>query len=1028
MRSLITFRLQALLACAFGWAAAITPSFAQTYPPYPPSDIDIYGQSPSGANAVPNVLFVLDDSANWNANNGQAQCYYNENKVPTTTGPTTNGKKFSIEQCALYNVIDALDIGPNDTALYNIGIMVFNNTNVSTGARVIKALTPLTAAGKSDLKAMIKNLTNNQSPAPTSYGLSMHEAYLYYTQGTPYSGQRAGVLPYDPAAFSGGKYTLPTNSGCGGNNVIIIANGPPQGDWIANATVQNLLQAAGGDTTQITYPGSIVDPKDVANWTDEYARFMNNNLGITTYAVAVTGANSDKATYPAIFDGIAHYGGGKFYEAKDVNTLTLNLQDIFNRLAAVNSVFASASLPVSVNARGTYLNQVFMGMFRPDDKSGPRWRGNLKQYKFNYDQTTDTLYLAGADGQPAINSTTGFITPSAISYWTAQDATGSTGFWVNQPMGTPKSAFDYPDGEVVEKGGAAQQIRITYATSQTSRNVYTCIACLSAPNTLQTPTTPTAFNKTLITPSQLGLASTDTTQRDLLVDWVRGTDNQVDAQGLNVEKGPGSPTTIRPSVHGDVLHSRPAVVNFGGLNGAQNVVVFYGANDGMLHAVNGNQTGTGAGQELWAFVPEEHFTKLKRLRDNTPEVGVSTSTTTSALPRDYFVDGSISVYQRMASDGTTSKAILYVTMRRGGRVMYALDVTNPSAPKHLWKINGATNTTFKQLGQTWSEPRLARVKGRTNPILVMGGGYDATAEDATPAGSTTMGNAIYVLDAFTGELIKQFNTDRAVPADVALVDIDKDNYTDRAYAVDLGGNVYRVDFETPSSTAVADWGIYKFAALQGSTATNKFFFAPDVVVTPTFTAVQVGSGDREKPRLGTNQDYFFTVFDNRMDKGTTANFTPIQKSNLGQTGSASANMDAGCYISLDTGEKVVNAATTFRGVTYFGTNNPNKTSNTSGQMCVNLGQAKTYAAPLFCSAPTSQILNGGGLPPSPVAGFVTITYTQQNADGTTTTVTKDKEFVIGAPNTKKSGIENGPVKTTLSLPRKRRYWFQENTR
>ncbi len=48
------------------------------------------------------------------------------------------------------------------------------------------------------------------------------------------------------------------------------------------------------------------------------------------------------------------------------------LREIFNEIQAVNSVFASASLPVSVNARGTYLNQVYMGMFRPDGERASR--------------------------------------------------------------------------------------------------------------------------------------------------------------------------------------------------------------------------------------------------------------------------------------------------------------------------------------------------------------------------------------------------------------------------------------------------------------------------------------------------------------------------------------------------------------------------------------------------------------------------------------------------------------------------------
>ena len=100
-------------------------------------------------------------------------------------------------------------------------------------------------------------------------------------------------------------------------------------------------------------------------------------------------------------------------------------------------------------------------------------------------------------------------------------------------------------------------------------------------------------------------------------------------------------------MHGDVLHSRPAVVDYGGSIGT---VVFYGANDGMLHAVDGNRTGATPGQELWAFVPSEVFGRFKRLRDNLPEIKFPvTPPAATTLPRDYFVDGSVTVYQKLDS-------------------------------------------------------------------------------------------------------------------------------------------------------------------------------------------------------------------------------------------------------------------------------------------------------------------------------------------------------------------------------------------
>ncbi len=967
------------------------------------SDIDIYS-APVGGGTAPNVLFILDNSANWNAAISIPDCFYKDNGVTTTSGPV-QGKKYSIEFCALYNLIDSLPIGANDTVLFNIGFMFFNDTNVGTGARAIRAFTALNAAGKTALKALIKNMNPSASQvgSPTSYAPAMHEAFLYYTRAQPLYGKLAGTPTFDANAFSGSNYTLPVGSDCGKNYIILLANGPPQSDQISNDTMKDQLAALGGNTTPITY-GTEINTKDADNWTDEYARFMSSQ-NIITFTIAVTGAKSDSDTYPNIFKGIGKQGGGGFYETRNIDGLAMAFMEIFTQVQAVHSVFASSSLPVSVNARGTYLNQIFMGMFQPDVGAQPRWRGNLKQYKFGYDPITDSLFLSDANNNPAISGATGFISPSAVSFWTSPSA-----FWANQQLGTPLSSSDSPDGEVVEKGGVAQRIRTVHATSQTSRNVYTCIGCAAGTNLATTASAKFVNDNTAITASSLvlGMSADDRTN---LINWVRGTDNAGD------EKGPGSPTTIRPSVHGDVLHSRPAVVHYGGDTG---VVVFYGSNDGTLRAVNGNQTGTGAGNELWSFIPEEHFPKLNRLRANSPEIRLSTTISSTATPRAYFVDGPIGVYQKVSSTGVNEKVILYVAMRRGGRLLYALDVTNPLAPTFLWR---KTQADISVLGQTWSEPTVAKIKGNTNPVIIMGAGYDAVAEDISPQGSINMGNAVLVLDAFTGAFLKQFNTTRSVPADVSLLDTDFDGFVDRGYAVDVGGNIYRIDLEQSTGFAVTDWDMFKLAALTGS-GTRKFFYPPDVVVTPQYTAVLAGSGDREKPLATTSSDAFFTVYDRNLAKGTPASPTTINASNLGAVGTTE-DQTAGCYLSMSTsGEKIVNAPLTVGGITYFGTNQPVPSTIACS---ANLGIAKVYSAPLFCKVATTQTLTGGGLPPSSVSGTVTVSY-NVTTGGVNTTVTKLVPFIIGAPTSKGSSIEGGKVTPTINQVRKRSYWYLENAR
>src|SRR5262249_19575316 len=68
---------------------------------------------------------------------------------------------------------------------------------------------------------------------------------------------------------------------------------------------------------------------------------------------------------------------------------------------------------------------------------------------------------------------------------------------------------------------------------------------------------------------------------------------------------------VRPTVHGDVVHSRPLAVDYG--TSYDGVTVFYGSNDGSFRAVSGK-----SGKERWAFVPPEFSSKLSRLEANSP--------------------------------------------------------------------------------------------------------------------------------------------------------------------------------------------------------------------------------------------------------------------------------------------------------------------------------------------------------------------------------------------------------------------------
>ena len=974
-------------------------------------DIDIFSGLAS-QNALPNVLIIWDSSANWGADINVPNCAYSDGSGgPKATAPNKEqGKKFAIEKCALYNVIYALPVNADGTARFNIGLMLFNESGAAQGGYPRNQFLALTPANKTVLLNRIRSIAINDDKANNSpYAQAMQEAYLMFARKAPYRGTLG--TKWDPAAVAGGKYVGPPGNGCGKNLIIWVSNGSPNEN---NTDARSVLQSDGGDTTQLVYPSSYITNSDQADWADEFARWMrgvdvspmDGVQSITTHAVAVIGASSD-GLYPNYIHAIATQGGGLYKAASNVDELVAALLKILdsNDIQAVDSVFASSSLPISVNAQGTYKNQVFVGMFRPDQLARPRWYGNLKQYQMLYDPATDTLDLGDSLGNPALNSATGFFLFSAVSYWTS-----ASNFWVNDPKGKPKSASDLPDGEVVEKGGIAEKLRIKYDTDQSGRKVLTCIDCSNGTNLTLGSSSTFADGNASITTAMLGAA--DATERTNIINWVRGNDNNGD------ELGPGSPTTVRPSIHGDVLHSRPAVVDYGGSIGT---IAFYGGNDGMLHAIDGNQIGGGAGQELWTFVPSEVFGRFKRLRDDSPVIKFpSTSSATVATPRDYFVDGSVTVYERLDANKVPQQVVIYVTMRRGGRFLYAFDVTDPSAPKMLWR---KSNSSISVLGQTWSDPRVATVLGYSNPVLVMGAGYDPTAEDASPSGTATMGNAVVVLDALDGSLVKTLATDRPVPAGVALLDSDFDGYTDRAYAVDTGANVYRIDFETAGGgTSSGVWTIAKFAAL--NVAGRKFFYAPDVVQTKLFTAVLVGSGDREKPLLTVTADRFYTLLDYKVTKGAPSASALTEASLVPNDGAFSyTGNPTGCYLDLDVrGEKAVTAAVSTGGYSYFSTNRPTPPSTTSCSN--NLGLAKTYRVPLFCGVAESIELVGGGLPPSPVIGMVDVSYTAPGGG----TATKTVPFIIGGFSSELSGLAVSRVPINVDPTRKRTYWFTNKER
>ncbi|MDG2540081.1 PilC/PilY family type IV pilus protein [Dyella jiangningensis] len=1074
-------------------------------------DIDLYTGTPANG-GQPNVLLVIDNAAAWDAKIGMPSGA----KCPSWITVSNQSKDSDLVSCGLYNAVTAIGTNPLLAGRINMGLMTFPLIQNNNGGQFFyPAATPPSAPGPLPLmnstgiagfQSVIQNqLATSSKSSNNNVDEAMQEAWAYF------AGKKG---------LSGTNYTSPLQP-CQKTFVIYIANAvnndaPRVPSQKSTPPSYTALQSAGATTAQL---GTITIPPPYQNanqgnqyqpnYADEWTRFMYqtdlsngtnvNKQNIVTYTIAMTdNSNSD---YVQFVNSMASNGGGKSFvinvgDANALDQLIADLTQIFNEVQAVNSVFASVSLPVSVNGQGSYLNQIYVGMFRPDANGLPRWMGNLKQYQLGFvDANKTSVQLVDANGNPAISSAgTGFITTTATSFWTVDTSAANdgpylftssgmsstpvpswptAGFWsATSSSGAAASAsgvggaYDAPDGEIVEKGGVGEQIRIDYLVDQSKRTVYTCSTVSNCSSSMELFTN---SNTNLLSGTALGSSTTTPTAANL-IDWVRGKDNA----GNETEPGPGAPVTVRPSIHGDVLHSRPAVVNYG----AAGVVVYYGSNDGMFHAINGNKpstdptapqgiNGVRPGGELWSFVAPEFFGKFQRLYNNNPKLKLYGSTDPTATPKDYFFDGTATVYQDLR-DPANPRVYIYLSARRGGNFIYAFDVTDPTKPPLFkWKV---TNADIQELGQTWSQPKVAMVKGghtkagALDPVIIMGGGYDP-AEDSDPAPSAdTKGRAIVVLDAIDGSLVwmaapscpsgstcKPVNVmTRSIPADITLLDRNADGYIERLYAADVGGNIWRVDLEPNGVTDPSSWTVTQIASLGGTgNAARKFFYPPDVTPTSTFDAVTAATGDREHPLYSSSTtagtaynvvNRFYMLRDPNTGTTVANNWTPITEANLTDETGASAggpgapapysttSTTSGFYITLNhPGEKAVNAPLTVAGYTYFGTNTPDPDLNsTDTTKCYpNLGIARGYAINFLTGVGLNSngfvVFSGGGFPPSPVFGLISI------GSGNSSVITP---VLIGGGNqTSSTGGDSTSVLGAQKIApptlgkRKRTYWF-----
>ena len=904
------------------------------------------------------------NGVNWSST-GNTYTLYTANYLNwlNTPGVASYAKRLAVVQDAFANLM-------NSTSGINAALMRYSQNG--SGGYFAEPMLELNPTNRTTLINAANGFTA-QGDTPLSE--TLYEASLFYRgkpvhfgdSSTP-STNSSGVE--DPA----GTYKSPIEFQCQKNFVVQLTDGDPTNDTEANSQIEALPNFS-GITGSSSCSGDCLD--ELAQWMYKSdISSMNDTQNVITYTIGL------QLDVPLLSD-TAKKGGGKYFTASSATDLSTAFTSILTQILAVNTTFIAPAVTVNAFNRLTHRDDLFFSVFKP--AGSPDWRGNIKHYKLS----GDPPIVVDANNAAAVDANTGFFSASSTSFWTL--------------------AADAPDGEEVDKGGAAGLLT-------TSRNVYTYTGTGAPSDVDLSATTADHFdeNNTALTKALLGIPAATDAYRTSLIQWARG----VDILDANED---GSTTDARRQL-GDILHSKPVLMTYGGTDTNPDITMFAGTNEGFLEAINAVD-----GTEQFAFIPQELLGILDTRFSNAP---------TSAHP--YGMDGPLSIWHNDvnkdnivlntdSSVQTGEFVYLYAGMRRGGNSYYAFDVTNRAKPILKWQITGGTGD-FAELGQTWSRPVVSKIKlnGVERHVLVFAGGYDTNQDSGTLPVSDDIGRAIYIVDASTGQRLWWASSDttadlvlskmtNSIPSDVTVVDIDNDGIADRLYVGDMGGRVWRIDLDNKTNTGasnLATGGL--LAELGGTTAADnrRFYYAPDVALLQQRTGyeltVSIGSGYRAHPLDKTIHDRFYMIEDSDVfaapadtDSDGKPNYPDYTESALYDatsnilgtgTGATLATARAqlanghGWYIQLAgsggtfEGEKVLAPSVTLQGKLYFTTFTPVVTAQTNS-CAPSQGTAKVYLVNLLDATPAYDLaafgvpdsrsitLVRGGIPPEPTIIF-----------------------------------------------------------
>jgi hypothetical protein len=372
---------------------------------------------------------------------------------------------------------------------------------------------------------------------------------------------------------------------------------------------------------------------------------------------------------------------------------------------------------------------------------------------------------------------------------------------------------------------------------------------------------------------------------------------------------------VRARPLGAIINSTPAILDppsldpppdmdypaFREANKERRSIVFVGANDGMLHAIDGR-----LGVEAWAFIPFNLLPKLRLLESGQP-VG----------DFNYFVDSSAKIAD--VKVGGTWRTYLFLGQGPGGTFYNTFDVTmggmaatvsatsnvpsevltyfaSPTAITFAWSFPrnsafdwnvgeagdlGASATAVERtVGETWSDPAIGQVESLASPyVMFTGSGFLKYSWQQRPfRAGTVAGTTLYMLNATTGAVLASQDVasdglaetvddcrtvndctrlKNALQMDPVATGVLDSRFVSRVYIGDLDGRVWRFNVGLLSGLPYIDGPALR---LYDATAAHPLFASmATVTVGSTNQYIFVGTGADLLPSNGVNQAYKLLV-------------------------------------------------------------------------------------------------------------------------------------------------------------------------